>query len=126
MDENKTPSLSLDGGPAAIVELLSESERKALEEKHGEVTAVKTKAGVAVFRRFTRGEYALYNKYLFDEKTRPQAFEALVSTCVVQPEASAFQAWLNKYPGITQTCLNAVLELGGVDTEAQTKKYGTA
>ena len=108
-----------------IEELLSEKEREELEAKYGEITAVKTKSGVAVFRCFKRAEYARYNKLLFEEKTRPQAFEALVCACVVKPDAATFQGWLDKYAGITQTCLNAVLELGGVDADAQTKKYGT-
>jgi hypothetical protein len=88
--------------------------------------AVRTKGGVAVFRSCTRQEYARYNSMIFDEKKRPQAFEALVSTCIVKPDSKTFGSWLDKSPGITETCLNAVLELSGVERDAQTKKYSTA
>ncbi len=123
MSDQKTPSLSDD---VKIEELLSEKEREELESKYGELTAVKTKAGVAVFRCFKRAEYARYNKLLFEDKTRPQAFEALVCACVIKPSAEIFQGWLDKYPAITETCLNHVLELGGADKDAAAKKYGTA
>lgn len=107
-------------------ELLSDSEAQELSKKHGEFAAVKTKAGVAVFRGATRAEYAKYNTALFDEKSRSHAFEVLVTLCVIKPDRQTFQTWLDRYPGITQTCLNAVLEATGVDAEAQTKKYSPA
>lgn len=107
-------------------DLLSESEASKLKEQYGEVTAVRTKKGVAVFRAPNRGEYARYNQFLFDEKTRAKAFEFLALTCVVSPSRQTFEAWLDKAPGITQTCLDAVLKLAGVETEAETKKYETA
>ena len=119
-------TISLSEEPAALDELLTEAEAKALREKHGEIAAVNTKRGVAAFRSPTRAEYARYNSLIFDEKKRPNAFEALVSTCVVKPDAKTFQTWLDSSPGITETCLNIVLELAGVERDAQTKKYSPA
>lgn len=118
--------LSLSEGTTGLDDLLSEAEASKLKTEHGEITAVQTKKGVAAFRSPTRGEYARYNQYLFDEKTRSKAFESLVLQCVVSPSRQTFEAWLDKSPGITQTCLDAVLKLAGVDTEAQTKKYTPA
>lgn len=118
--------ISLSDEPEATDDLLSENEARDLRAKHGEVVAVRTKSGVAVFRSCTRQEYARYNSMIFDEKKRAQAFEALVSTCIIKPDAKTFQHWLDKSPGITETCLNAVLELSGVERDAQTKKYSTA
>lgn len=106
--------------------LLTDAESAKLQAEHGEFTAIRTKKGVAAFRSPTRGEYARYNALLFDEKTRAKAFEALVCQTVVLPSRQVFESWLDKSPGITQTCLDAVLKLAGVDTEAQTKKYTPA
>ncbi len=122
MTTEATISLSDDTTPL-IDELLTDVESAKLKSEHGEFTAVRTKKGVAAFRSPSRGEYARYNALLFDEKTRAKAFEALVCQCVVLPSRATFEAWLEKSPGITQTCLDAVLKLAGVDTDAQTKKY---
>lgn len=116
-------TISLSDAPTLLGELLSDAEVAKLKSEHGEITAVKTKRGVAAFRAPLRAEYARYNALLFDEKTRAKAFEALVCQCVVLPSRQTFESWLEKAPGITQTCLDAVLGLAGVDTEAQTKKY---
>lgn len=115
--------ISLSDEPTKIDDLLTEAEASKLRAEHGEFTAVRTKVGVAAFRCYTRQEYARYNSLIWDEKKRPQAFEALVSACVIKPDKVTFQAWLDKAPGIVDTCLTAVLELGGVDKDAQTKKF---
>lgn len=116
-------SISLSDEAPLLDELLTDAEASKLKSEHGEFTALRTKKGVAAFRSPSRGEYARYNALLFDEKTRAKAFEALVCQCVVYPTRQVFESWLEKSPGITQTCLDAVLKLAGVDTEAQTKKY---
>lgn len=108
---------------ASVDELLTADESQKLASLHGEVAAVKTRRGVAVFRSPTDAEYGRYNALLFDEKTRANAFKALVKTCVVKPSRETFEDWVSKSPGIVQTCLSAVLELAGVDADAQTKKY---
>lgn len=94
-----------------------------LKTTHGEIVAVSTKQGVAAFRSPTDAEYGRYNAFLFNEKTRASAFKELVKLCVVHPDRATFEGWLAKSPGIVQTCLESVLNLAGVDTEAQTKKY---
>jgi hypothetical protein len=116
------PTLDLSN-EISVDELLTVDEAQKLAAQHGEVAAVKTKCGVAAFRSPTDAEYGRYNALLFDEKTRANAFKALVKTCVVKPSRETFEGWVAKSPGIVQTCLNAVLELAGVDTDAQTKKY---
>ena len=110
----------------ATEELLTKEQEKQLRDAHGEFTAVSTKMGAAAFRVPTRAEYAQYNRYLFDEKTRANATGYLVSACVVLPDRKTFETWLDKYPGIVLTCADAVNKLAGVDTEAQTKKYTPA
>jgi hypothetical protein len=114
-----------EGTGAPLGDLLPKELREKLEAAHGEIVAVETKAGVAAFKVFNAAAYDRYNKMIFDEKQRPMAFRALVLTCCVHPESALFQQWLDKYPGITQTCLAHVLELGGVNAEAEAKKYGS-
>jgi hypothetical protein len=106
-----------------IEELLTKAEVEKFKATYDRFTAVRTDAGVAVFRAPTRGEYARFQHYLFDEKTRAKATEGLVATCVILPDAKIFQTWLDKFPGISVTCSDAVSKLAGVDTDAQTKKY---
>lgn len=115
--------LSLSDAPDVGEELITETEARQLREKHGEFTVVKTKCGVVALRCPSRAEYTRYNSLIFDEKKRPQAFEALVTTCIIKPDSKTYLSWLEKAPGITETCLNAVLELAGVEKDAQTKKY---
>jgi hypothetical protein len=116
------PNLDLSAEPS-LDDLLTPEEAQKLTTQYGEVTAVSTKRGVAVFRSPNDPEYGRYNALLFDEKTRANAFKALVKQCVVKPSRETFEEWVSKSPGIVQTCLDAVLKLAGVDSEAQTKKY---
>lgn len=104
-------------------DLLPAGKAKELQDKYGEIAVVKTVLGPVAFRSCKRAEYERYNSLLFDDKKRPKAFESLVKTCVVYPDANTFESYLDKKPGIVSTCLNAVLELSGVETEAETKKY---
>jgi len=119
-------SLDVSEKPAGLDDLLTPAEVQKLKESNGEFTAIRTLGGVAAFRAPTRGEYARYNQLFFDEKTRAKAFEALVNTCVIMPDRKTFEGWLDKYPGIVTTCVDAVMKLAGVDTDAQTKKYTPA
>lgn len=115
-----------DKSEAPIGDLLGEELRKKLESEHGEIVAVQTKAGVAAFRVFKKAEYDRYNRLFFDEKTRSQSFEVIVKACCVHPDPPTFTAWVDKRPGIVTTCLNHVMDLGGVSTDAESKKYGSA
>src|SRR3990167_8239033 len=100
------------GGPAnPMTDILPAETAQALEKKHGEVVAVQTKAGVAAFRVFTGPEYDRYNSAIFDEKKRTSAFKTLLCSCVVLPDPTVFLGWVDRYPGIIQTCLPHVLEL---------------
>jgi len=89
---------------------------------HGEVVAIKTVKGPAVFRTPKDSEYARYMTMLLDAKERASAGKALCLMAVVSPDRNTFQQWIAAKPGIVITCTNAVLELAGVDTEAAVKK----
>lgn len=87
-----------------------------------EVIAVMTLVGPVAFRGPTSVEYARYQSVLFDQKERPKAGEILCRMCVVIPDRETFGVMITKKPGIVSTCVNPILELAGVDTEAAVKK----
>jgi len=99
-----------------------------LKAKHGDIIAVKTKAGVFAFRTAKRGEYARFNDMLYNEKQRSKASEFLIRTCVVYPgneqvsSVAALDAAIDRYPGIIVTCSNPLVEACGLDTEAEVGK----
>ena len=107
-------------------ELLGAELRKKLEAEHGEVIAVKTRGGVAAFKVLTGGDYDRYTDLFMEPKTRRQAMKHAVLAARVYPDVGTFQSWVDKYPGIVMTCFNPVVEFAGVETEAATKKYGSA
>lgn len=99
------------------VEVLPAKLMLELEGKHGPVVAVKTAAGPAAFRVFTRQEYARFNSMLVDDKQKSRALEFIALACCVHPDRDQFNAMVDRKPGIIASCANAVLEHGGVDGE---------
>ncbi len=122
-EEAKSNVVPID--PSVTLELLDPKVRAALEEKYGPVVAVKTIAGVFAFRVARRQEYDRYSALLFNEKTRPKAGETLCLMCCVHPSADSFNAGLDRFPGISTTCINPLLEHCGFDTEAAVGKSGS-
>jgi hypothetical protein len=118
--------MSNESGSEQPDELLGTELCQRLEKEHGEILAIKTRAGVAAFKVFSKGDYDRYTDLLMKEGTRAKAFSHIVFASRIHPEAQVFMGWVDKYPGIITTCANPVLEFGGVDTEATTKKYGSA
>jgi hypothetical protein len=59
---------------------------------------------------------------LLDAKERANAGKLLALMCVVFPERNVFAQYIADKPGIVVTCVNPLLELAGVDTEASVKK----
>ena len=115
--------IDLSVEPSAPKAIITPELLEKLKSSHGEIVAVETKRGVAVFRSPNDAEYGRYNALLFDKKTQANAFKALVQLCVVHPTKEVFGEWVAKSPGIVQTCLEHVLQLSGVDTDAQAVKY---
>jgi hypothetical protein len=99
------------------VEVLPQAQLDTLAKEHGDVVAVQTKAGPAVFRVFKRQEYQRFNSMLTDDKKKHMALEYIVQACVVYPAHAEFDAMVARRPGIVASCANAVLEHGGVDGE---------
>ena len=109
-----------------VQEMLSDEQIAALEKEYGEIVVVATKVGPCAFRVPRKKEYDRYKSTLFKEATRSAAPELLVKMCVVYPSAAEFEAMVDKAPAIVDTCVSPVLELAGMNSEADTKKSGTA
>lgn len=93
-----------------------------LEAKHGEIKAVETVLGLAVFRGPTRAEYKRFRASLHDPRKKADAAEALVRDCVVHPDPEEFDRWCDKKPAIPDSCSDAVLTLAGITDEAEAGK----
>lgn len=93
-----------------------------LKGEHGEVVAILTRKGMAVFRGLKKAEHARYMSTLINEATRSTAAEMVVLMTVVQPSREVFASWIEEKPAIVTTCSGPVMELSGLDTEATTKK----
>jgi hypothetical protein len=102
---------------------LSEEQIQEFEQKHGKVAHCKAKSGAweAVFRKPTRPEYKRWRSQTANEATRADAQEILLTSCVVYPERVAFQALLDQYPAIPETCGTAVGKLLDCEVEESEK-----
>ncbi len=121
MENDTSPSAESE-----TLDLLPEELRKKLEATHGEIVAVKTKAGVAVFRLCKEPELERYQDLQGNKATSNKSASLFVKTLVVHPDKKVFEAWVSKYPGIAITCLNPVLAFCGVEVDAEKKEYGNA
>jgi hypothetical protein len=105
---------------------LTDEQVAELEKANGEIVVVKTKVGPCAFRVPRKKEYDRYKATLFKDATRSMAPEMLVKMTVVYPSAQDFESLVDKAPGIVETCIGPVLELAGVNAEAEVKKSETA
>lgn len=111
--------------PATSLDILPPGKREELEAKHGEILAVRTKAGPAAFIGPTRTQYRRHLTSLNDEKSRPERIEELVLLCLVWPDKATMNAMIERKPGIAPTCYSAILTFSGLEDDKETKKYET-
>lgn len=102
---------------------IPEEKLAELRAKHSDVVVVDTKFGDCVFRSPNRSEYERWQSILFKESSRSKASVVLCTMTLVYPDAATFNAYADKAPGIFTTCASPILELAGVDGEAEVKKY---
>jgi hypothetical protein len=101
---------------------ISEEKLQELKTKYGDVVVVDTKCGDCAFRCPDGTEYERYQSLLYKQETRAKAGLALVLQTLIYPDREKFNGYLKKFPGITTTCTSPVLELAGVDGDAEVKK----
>lgn len=98
---------------------------KILEElkaKHGDVALLTAKSGEEVVVRVPTGaewDYFLDQR----EKIAARALKGLLLAVVVHPTAEEARALIGKKPGLAQVFGARVIELAGMEDEAQVKKY---
>lgn len=97
----------------------------ALKREHGEdLRAVRTSAGVIVFRKPTAAEWYRYQDALFADKAKvSNASREVQSACVVHPSADVWRAALDAQPALlTGSFGQAMNELAGVEEDAAPQK----
>lgn len=111
---------------------ISPEDIKTLEEKHGErIAHVKSRSSKdgaplweCVFRKPTRAEWKHYKRQCHLPAEVADAQETLSVKCVVFPDRAAFDALLNAWPAIPESCVDVFNELLGIGVEAQEKGLG--
>jgi hypothetical protein len=99
--------------PEIIAKLKSEhagSELRKVTLKNGDEIVVRSPS---------RPEWQRMQDESVDEKKRAAAMRSIVRSCVVFPSKEEFLAALDRKPGLIETLLPIVHELGGVEDAAQ-------
>lgn len=89
-----TPAPAADGDAAELI--------ARLKPKYPgrRLAAVRTTAGLVVFRSPSHAEYQAYRKQITADDTRHVAMTTLFITTGVHPEFTQLRGWLDEYPGI--------------------------
>lgn len=110
MSDNEKPSTI----PAEVID--------AARTKHGEVTEITAAGETVLARRPTRGEYKRFRAESLSDVKRADAVEHLCRSCIVHPDASGFDAMLERKPALADIFGAKVLELAGAVGEAEARK----
>lgn len=109
--------------------VIDDARFEALKAEHGDgrVMIVETEiAGDLAFRCPTKAELDRFRDQVgaAGERgaRRSAALEALVRATVVDPKLLEFDELLKSSPGLIETCINPILELGGVEEKPRVRK----
>ena len=91
---------------------------EALRSTHGEIAAIETPMGTAVFRAPTAEVYARAIAMQSNETQAVHAARFLAVECVVHPDRIVFQEWIAKRPGIPKAADGPLSRLAGIDESA--------
>jgi hypothetical protein len=111
-----------------MTRVISDEQFDALKSEHGEgrVIVIETEhAGDLAFRSPTKHEMQRFRESVGPNESggrRAGALENLVRACVVLPKLPEFDEDLKKFPGLVETCINPLLELGGVEEKPRVRK----
>lgn len=101
----------------------------ALKAEHGDGRVVVIESehvGDLAFRCPTKAEMDRFRDQLGSSgdrgARRSAALESLVRATVVDPKLLEFDELLRAYPGLIETCVNPVLELGGIEEKPRLRK----
>jgi hypothetical protein len=117
---NVYPLISANGNDEDAVDAALEDAKQA--HGVGNVVAVSTVRGWAIFRAPTAAEAMRYKSLLNDDKSKPQASGVLARVVVVWPARETFDEWATAKPLIADEVIGPILELAGLTGKAATKK----
>lgn len=75
-----------------------------------------------VFRVPTRPEWRIFRGLQADPKTRTDASQMLVDTCVLWPEKDDLRKQLDAHPALVEVWAGEIVEAAGVDANVKQKK----
>lgn len=108
--------------------MLTDAEMMALKAQHGnkllKVTIPATEFDeetIVVLKRPPRAEYKRFRSMLHDDQ-KADALETLGKSCVVYPDAVAFQAMLDERPALAEVVGGRAAEFAGLEGKAEAKK----
>jgi len=93
-----------------------------LEHGVGNVAAVQTAMGWALFRAPTVAETTRYKMLLADDKSKSAAGGILARLVVLYPARETFAEWCDAKPMTPEECMNTILELAGLTGKPAVKK----
>lgn len=100
---------------------LTDEQIEKLRATYGEIAALETRGGTAVFRAPTREEY-LESLKMHAKDQGDSALRFLATSCVVAPTAEVFGKWCDKWVAIPKACDNVINRLAGLDTDAAVRE----
>lgn len=108
--------------------VINDSDFDTLKSKYGEgrVLIIESSyVGDIAFRCPTKIEYQRFRESVGPNESgarRGAALETLVRQCVVVPPTPEFDEELKLYPGLVETCVNAILEMAAVEEKPRIRK----
>jgi hypothetical protein len=93
----------------------------AAKTQFGDARAVKTMAGWIVLRQPKKAEHDRWFAMERDAREKYKAPEYIVRALRVWPSPDAFDAMIDRKPGLCTDCMGAVNELMGISGEAEVK-----
>lgn len=95
------------------------------QQKYGRIVVLENvdQFGDLIFKKPARGDYMRYMSHLTDDSREKSAtIIAFVKACVVVPDAKAFEAVIDEYPGIVVDVAGQLADLATPDSKAIVKK----
>lgn len=100
----------------------TDEEIEALKAKHGELHLLTAKEESVVVKPPTRAQYGRFREYASSQERRGEAFQKLLSDCVVWPDVKGLDALLARLPGLAETFGGEVAQLAGLTSVVDSKK----
>lgn len=93
-----------------------------LENPDKELHKITSKGNEIIVRCPTQPEYQRFVQLAGEPKTKYAALAGLVRSCTIHPKGSELEKLISIQPGVVVTFANKLLEIAGVEEEAEAEK----